>query len=160
MSLVRGIAAALAFAALVVPPRVSLAETSPAPSRAAAHDGGHDFDFDVGTWKTHSSRLMHPLTGANDWVDMDGITVVSKIWGGRANLAEYRAEGPAGVVQLLALRIYNRLPISGVSTSPPRTSARWGRFRGWASSATDAWTSMTRRRSMRGRCWCASPSGA
>ena len=72
-----------------------------------AQEGSHDFDFDFGTWKTHSSRLRHPLTGSADWADMDGITVVSKVWRGRANLAEYRAEGPAGVVQLLALRVYN-----------------------------------------------------
>jgi len=27
-----------------------------------ARDGAHDFDFDFGTWKTHSSRLLYPLT--------------------------------------------------------------------------------------------------
>jgi hypothetical protein len=66
-----------------------------------------DFDFDFGTWKTHSSRLLHPLTGSTTWADMDGETVVKKVWGGRANIAEYKAEGPAGKVQLLALRWYN-----------------------------------------------------
>jgi len=40
-------------------------------------------------------------------VAMEGVTVVTKIWDGRANLAEYRATGPAGVVELLALRVYN-----------------------------------------------------
>jgi len=74
---------------------------------AGEHDVSHDFDFDFGTWKTHSSRLLHPLTGSRDWVEMDGVTVVTKIWDGRANLAEYRAVGPAGVVELLALRVYN-----------------------------------------------------
>jgi hypothetical protein len=34
---------------------------------------------------------------------MDGVAVVKKIWGGRANLAQYKAEGPAANVQLLAL---------------------------------------------------------
>jgi len=56
------------------------------------------------TWKTHSSRLLHPLTGSKDWVEMDGVTVVKKLWSGKANLAEYKAEGPAGQVELLALR--------------------------------------------------------
>ncbi len=84
---------------------------APGPAAAAAPgDGSHDFDFDLGTWQTHSSRLMHPLSGARDWVDMDGVTVVTPIWGGRANLAEYRAEGAAGVTELLALRLYN--PVS------------------------------------------------
>jgi hypothetical protein len=72
-----------------------------------ARDGAHDFDFDFGTWKTHSSRLLHPLTGSKDWVEMDGVTVVKKVWGGKANLAEYKAEGPAGKVELMGLRWYN-----------------------------------------------------
>ena len=25
--------------------------------------GEHDFDFEFGTWKTHISRLVHPLSG-------------------------------------------------------------------------------------------------
>ena len=38
---------------------------------------------------------------------MDGTTVVSKVWGGRANLAEFKADGPAGHLELLYLRTYN-----------------------------------------------------
>jgi hypothetical protein len=68
-------------------------------------DAQHDFDF--GAWKTHSSRLLHPRTGSTTWVELDGVTTVEKVWGGRANLAEYSAEGPAGRVELLALRWYN-----------------------------------------------------
>jgi hypothetical protein len=71
------------------------------------NDRQTDFDFDLGTWKTHSSRLLHPLTGSTTWADMDGVTVVKKVWGGRANLAEYNAEGPAGKVELLSLRWYD-----------------------------------------------------
>ncbi|HLJ86731.1 MAG TPA: hypothetical protein VKZ53_07895 [Candidatus Angelobacter sp.] len=73
----------------------------------AARDGQHDFDFDFGTWKTHSRRLLHPLTGSTTWADMDGTTVVKKIWDGRANIAEYKGDGPAGHVELLSLRWYN-----------------------------------------------------
>ena len=74
----------------------------------SVHDGQHDFDFDFGTWKTHSSRLLHPLSGSKDWADMDGLTVVKKVWNGRANLAEYKADGPASHVELMALRYYNQ----------------------------------------------------
>jgi len=78
-----------------------------AATQPASQGGSNDFAFDIGTWKTHSSRLMHPLTGSTEWRDMDGVTVVSKVWDGRANLAEYKAEGPAGHVELLAMRLYN-----------------------------------------------------
>jgi len=74
---------------------------------AAARDGQHDFDFDIGTWKTHLSRLVHPLTGSNTWVTLEGITVVRKIWDGKANLAELDVETPKGHVQVLSLRLYN-----------------------------------------------------
>ena len=72
-----------------------------------AGDPQHAFDFDIGTWKTHSTRLLHPLTGSTEWMDMDGTSVVKKVWDGRANLAEYAADGPAGHVELLALRWFN-----------------------------------------------------
>lgn len=67
----------------------------------------HQLDFDLGTWATHSRRLLHPLTGSHTWVEMDGKTVVRKVWGGRANLAEYDANGTGGHVTLLALRWFN-----------------------------------------------------
>lgn len=75
----------------------------PAPPR----DGQHDFDFEIGTWKTHLSRRLHPLTGSNQWVDYDGTTIVRKVWDGRANLVELVADGPAGHFEGLSLRLYN-----------------------------------------------------
>jgi hypothetical protein len=73
----------------------------------APRDGQHDFDFDIGTWKTHLSRLVHPLTGSNTWVTLEGVTVVRKIWDGKANLAELDVETPKGHAQVLSLRLYN-----------------------------------------------------
>jgi hypothetical protein len=73
----------------------------------ALRDGQHDFDFDLGNWKTHSSRLLHPFSGSTTWAEMDGVTIVKSIWGGRANLAEYKADGAAGHIELLSLRWYN-----------------------------------------------------
>ena len=96
----------LATLVLLTPP-ASIATDANAQPQTGAQDGSHDFDFDLGTWKTHSSRLLHPLTGSQEWVEMEGVTVVTKIWDGRANLAQYRAVGPSGVVELLALRVYN-----------------------------------------------------
>ena len=70
-------------------------------------DGQHDFDFEIGTWKTHISRLLNPLTGSAAWVEFDGTSVVRKIWKGRANLVELEADGPTGHLQVLSLRLYN-----------------------------------------------------
>jgi len=73
----------------------------------AKRDGQHDFDFNIGTWKTHLKRLTQPLTGSQTWVEYEGTTVVRKVWGGRANLAELEADGPAGHLQVLSLRLYD-----------------------------------------------------
>lgn len=71
--------------------------------------GEHDFDFEFGTWKTHLSRLVHPLTGSTTWADYEGTSVVRKLWNGRANLLELEVSGPAGHIEALSLRLYNPL---------------------------------------------------
>ncbi len=73
----------------------------------ATRNGSHDFDFTFGTWTEHSKRLLHPLTASKKWVEWDGRTVVRKIWGGRANMAEFKGVTPSGPLELIALRIYN-----------------------------------------------------
>lgn len=77
---------------------------------APVHDGQHDFDFEIGSWKTHlqvSSRVAHPFTGSNIWSVYEGTSIVHKIWGGRANLVELEVDGPAGHVEGLNLHLYN-----------------------------------------------------
>ena len=72
-----------------------------------AHDGQHDFDFLFGNWTVHSRRLLHPLSGSEEWVEVDGTAVDKRIWGGRAQLEEFEAEGPSGHVEGMTVRIYN-----------------------------------------------------
>lgn len=72
---------------------------------ATDHDGQHDFDFEMGPWKGQVSRLQHPLTGSNAWVEYDGMLAVRKVWHGSANLAELEIEGQTGHVKLVALRL-------------------------------------------------------
>ena len=86
----------------------------PAPTRGvaaasppAARDGRHDFDFEIGTWKTRLRRLVRPLTGSTTWAEYEGTSVVREVWGGRANLVELEVEGPAGRIQGLNLRLYD-----------------------------------------------------
>lgn len=74
---------------------------------AAQRDGQHDFDFEIGTWKTHLRRLVHPLTGSSHWVELQGTSVVRKIWDGRANLVELEVDGPDGHIEGLSVRLYN-----------------------------------------------------
>ena len=76
-------------------------------SKERERDGQHDFDFEIGTWKTHLRRLQRPLTGSTTWVEYEGTTVVRKVWNGRANLVELKADGPAGHFEGLSLRLYN-----------------------------------------------------
>lgn len=93
---------------LVLSPLTSSAlDGAAAQSKPTERDGQHDFDFEIGKWKTHVSRLVHPLTGSKTWVEMDGVTTVRKVWGGRANLVELSADGPSGHFEGLNLRLYN-----------------------------------------------------
>lgn len=73
----------------------------------AKRDGSRDFDFEIGTWKTHLKRLLHPLTGSTEWAEYEGTSVVRKVWGGRANLVELEVHGATGTFQGLNLRLYN-----------------------------------------------------
>jgi hypothetical protein len=75
--------------------------------QAAARDGQHDFDFEIGSWHTRLSRLQRPLTGSTTWAEYVGTTVVREVWGGRANLVELDVAGPAGRLEALSLRLYN-----------------------------------------------------
>jgi len=96
-----------ALGSLLVPtaahPQVSPTTTN----SSAIRDGQHDFDFEIGTWKTHLSRLQHPLSGSTTWVQYDGTSVVRKVWDGRANLVELEVDGPTGHIEALSLRLYD-----------------------------------------------------
>jgi hypothetical protein len=70
-------------------------------------DGQHDFDFEMGTWKVHISRLQHPLTGSNTWVQYDGTFIARKVLGGAANTIELSVSGPAGHIEGLSLQLYD-----------------------------------------------------
>lgn len=77
-----------------------------APSASTPHDGAHDFDWDIGLWKTHQKRLLHPLTGSTRWVEYTGTDQVRRIWDG-ANEGLIEAEGSGGRLQIYTLRLYN-----------------------------------------------------
>lgn len=75
---------------------------------AEQRDGQHDFDFELGSWKIHLKRLVHPLTGSATWVEFDGTSVTRKVWDGRSQLEEFETDSPAGGhIEGLTLRLYD-----------------------------------------------------
>lgn len=61
---------------------------SAASGAAARRDGQHDFDFEIGVWKTHLKRLLHPLTGSSNWVELE-------------------TDAASGHLEVLSLRLYD-----------------------------------------------------
>ncbi|HEU4665408.1 MAG TPA: hypothetical protein VFS55_15365 [Dokdonella sp.] len=103
------------------------------PSASTA-DASHDFDFEIGTWKTHVSRRTHPLSGSGTWVELDGTSVVRKLLDGRANTVEFDIAGPSGRISGVALRLYDAsarqwsihyAPLDAGALTPPL----FGRFK-------------------------------
>jgi hypothetical protein len=89
-------------------PQTALSDAQAGPQRVSQErDGQRDFDFNIGTWKTHVSRLQNPLTGSTAWVEYDGISLVREILSGRGSLFELTADGPAGHLEGVGLRLYN-----------------------------------------------------
>jgi len=97
---------ALRFSACLISLFFSAAATTAQPPTQTRH-GQHDFDFQIGKWRTHLKRLTHPLTGSSTWVEYDGTTTVTPVWGGRANLVGLEVNGSPGHIGALSLRLYN-----------------------------------------------------
>jgi hypothetical protein len=82
-------------------------EAGSTPPPIVRQDGRHDFDFSIGRWRTHIARRVQPLSGSNEWAEYDGSSIVRTIWDGLASLGETEAEGPAGHLEALSLRLYS-----------------------------------------------------
>lgn len=95
------------FALILIALSAPLAAPASAQETPALRDGQHDFDFLLGTWKYHLSRLEHPLTGSAKWIEFEGTGTCRPVWGGRAQLDELEADGPSGHIEGLTLRLYN-----------------------------------------------------
>ncbi len=52
------------------------AHTPHAQPRLPERDGQHDFDFEIGAWKTNLKRLVNPLSRSTVWTEYTGTTVV------------------------------------------------------------------------------------
>jgi hypothetical protein len=99
------LAGAMSWISLALP--VSAAGEAAQPHQAAARDGQHDFDFNIGVWKTHIRRILDPLSGSTKSIELNGTVTVRKVWDGRAQLEEIEADGPNGHWEGLTLFLYN-----------------------------------------------------
>ena len=103
------VALLMAFGVLLLcGPLQGRAQTGPVLEKnSGTQDGQHDFDFEIGNWKTDLKVLQHPLTHSTTWIAYHGTSVVHLIWGGRANMVELSVDGPTGHIDALSLRLYD-----------------------------------------------------
>ena len=73
-------------------------------------DGSHDFDFNIGVWRTHIRRVLDPLSDSNESMELNGTVTVREVWDGRAQLEEIEADGRKGHWEGLTLFLYNPQP--------------------------------------------------
>jgi hypothetical protein len=83
------------------------ADEAAQPPAISQRDGQHDFDFNVGVWKTHIRRILDPLSGSAHSMELTGTVTVRKVWDGRGQLEEIEADGPNGHWEGLTLFLYN-----------------------------------------------------
>jgi hypothetical protein len=75
-------------AALCVGPLYAAPTLAATTTTATTRDGTKDFNFLIGTWRTHYKRLRHPLRNSHEWYGCDGTSVVRPFWGGSANVED------------------------------------------------------------------------
>lgn len=95
------------FAIILVTALSQPALTHQQPGIDSLRDGQHDFDFNIGNWKTHIRRRLLPYTGTPKWTELNGTVTVRKVWNGRASLEEIEADGETGHFEGTTLFLYN-----------------------------------------------------
>jgi hypothetical protein len=97
--------AAISYVCLAPP--VNAADAPAQPPNITVRDGQHDFDFNVGVWRTHIKRILDPLSGSTGSIELNGTVTVRRVWDGRAELEEIEADGPNGHWEGMTLFLYN-----------------------------------------------------
>ncbi len=81
--------------------------TTTSPTTNDGDDGQHDFDWELGRWRSDVRVLADPLSGSEDeWLRFEGTTVVRPLMDRRANVVEFDVRGPAGRIEALNLRLF------------------------------------------------------
>lgn len=136
--------AAASFALGLLGPHPVAAQAAPAPApgaTATARDGQHDFDWMAGSWNADLKRLVNPLTGSTQWIELQGTQRTVPLFGGQGWMDEFVVDNPAAKskVEGLTVRLYNAANQtwsiywanmkSGAFSMPP-TVGRWKDGRG------------------------------
>jgi hypothetical protein len=79
---------------------------SPA-ANAVSSNGGHDFDFLLGTWQTHISYLRTSSADSSRWVNLSGTVTNREIWSGAGDIEQIEANGSSGRFEGMTLRLYD-----------------------------------------------------
>ena len=103
-----GFSLVAAVIALALQP-VLVSADSPSATAMAKHEGQHDFDWMIGTWKADLKRLLKPLSGSTTWVEFEGTQITRSLWGGRGVMDEFSVNSPATNTHIdgLTIRLYN-----------------------------------------------------
>jgi hypothetical protein len=85
----------------------ALAAASQASTTPDVEDGQHDFDWEIGTWRSSVQVLANPLSASEDeWLRFEGTSTVRPLMDRRANVVEFEVSGPNGRIEALNLRLY------------------------------------------------------
>lgn len=103
------LACLLTCGSAVLQPALAQTASAPSPTPAASlPDGQHDFDWEIGTWKTHLKLLLNPLSGdPPKWAELTGTSVIRKVWNGRSNIVELAADGAGLHIEGASWRLYD-----------------------------------------------------
>ena len=109
MSLLRyAVSSSLVVVAAIAPGLPARASQDvPKPQQTPNLSGAHDFDFFIGSWRTHSRRLKYRLAGSHDWEEFDGTIRSFSLMGGSANVDDTEFDTPEGIYRGVAPRAYD-----------------------------------------------------
>ncbi|MGH8200801.1 MAG: hypothetical protein ACREVO_10625 [Steroidobacteraceae bacterium] len=103
---ISGVGRWMAIAALIV--LACFLSLRPSHAAPPPRDGSHDFDWEVGLWKTHLRALRQNPNGSTAWVTYEGTSDVISIWHCSAEMVELDVSGPDGRhLQAINLRLYD-----------------------------------------------------
>ncbi len=70
-------------------------------------DGQSDFDFLIGTWSVHHTRLKERLKSSQSWEEFEGTCICKKILNGTGNFDENVIERASERIEAVTLRVFN-----------------------------------------------------